>query len=337
MAALHFDMELDNRPLIRPFSIATGVRTHQPVLTVRLSQGDHVGVGQATGVSYLKDTPPQMKDQIAAVARQIEAGVDRSALQKILPAGGARAALDAALWDLDAKRTGVSVADQIGVKSGALESVFTIGLDTPEAMAERTHIESWRPILKVKLGGSPDQEAARIRAVADAAGSTRLVTDANAAWTPDQLIELAPIAADAGFELIEQPLPAGAEQAPDARAALLAASQSVPLCVDESFQSLDDFDAVADLYQFINIKLDKCGGLTEGLKIRDRARAKGLGIFVGCMISPTIAIAPAFLLAQGADYVDLDGPFWLHDEPVELTSDGLFAPISPQVWGGSHA
>ena len=334
---MRLDVELDNRPLIRPFSIATGIRTHQPVLTVRLSQGEHTGIGQATGVSYLNITPPEMKDQIAAVANQIEAGLDRSALQDILPAGGARAALDAAFWDLDAKRTGVSVADQIGAAPKALDSVFTIGLDSPEAMAERTRAESWRPILKVKLGGSPDEEAARLRAVAKAAGSTRLVTDANAAWTPDQLIELAPIAADAGFELIEQPLPAGAEQEPDARSALQTAAQSVPLCVDESFQSLDDFDAVADLYQFINIKLDKCGGLTEGLKIRDRARAKGLGIFVGCMISPTIAIAPAFLLAQGADYVDLDGPFWLYDEPVELTSDGLFAPISANVWGGPHA
>lgn len=334
---MQLDIEVENRALIRPFSISTGSRTHQPVLTVRLTQGQHSGVGQATGVSYRGENALVLKDQIEAVRDKIEAGVHLDSLQRLLPAGGARAALDAALWDLRAKRSGVSVAETLNLSSVPLETAFTIVLDSPEAMAEQTRGENWRPLLKVKLGGFFEEEAARMRAVAGASGNARLVIDANAGWTVPQLEDLAPVAAELGFELIEQPLPAGSEKDANIRAALKYAATFLPLCADESFQTLEDFDAVRGLYQFINIKLDKCGGLTEAIQIRDQARAEGLGIFVGCMVAPAVAIAPAFLLAQCAEFVDLDGPFWFFDEPVELTDDGLFSPISAKVWGGGYA
>lgn len=337
MAMLKLETIVEDRKLVRPFSISTGTRTHQPVLTVRLSDGHNIGVGQATGVTYLGENALILKDQVEAVRSEVEAGIDRDRLQDTLAAGGARYALDAALWDLDAKRSQTSVAQTLGLSPVPLETAFTIVLDTPDAMAEQTRGENWRPLLKVKLGGSATEEADRMRAVAEAAGSARLVIDANAGWSVAQLKELAPIAAELGFELIEQPLPAGSESDAGVRAALKNATTYLPLCADESFQTLEDFDRVRGLYQYINIKLDKCGGLTEALQIRDQARAEGFKIFVGCMVAPAIAIAPAYLLALGAEFVDLDGPFWMFDEPVSLTKNGLFSPIAPNVWGGAHA
>jgi L-alanine-DL-glutamate epimerase-like enolase superfamily enzyme len=326
----------DRPELVRPFIIATGARTHQPVLHVEVSDGHHVGRGQATGVSYRGETPDGLLEQLNICGGTLPADMTRDALAETLPAGGARSALDAALWELEAARSGTTVAALIGVNPKPVESAFTIVLDAPETMAEQARGENWRPLLKVKLGGSPELEAQRMRAVAKASGQARRVIDANAGWTPEQLVELAPLAAELGYELLEQPLTAGTEG--EAEDALRNAATHLPLCADESLQTLDDLDALDGLYQAVNIKLDKCGGLTAALAIRDAARARGLSVFVGCMVAPTIALAPAHLLAQGADYADLDGPFWFPDEPATLTGDGLFDVIAPDVWGGgTHA
>ncbi|MEM7728691.1 MAG: dipeptide epimerase [Pseudomonadota bacterium] len=333
MSRLNVDVQVEDRPLVRPFIISTGARTHQPTLTVTLHDGGFAGRGQATGVAYLGETADTMRARIEAVRSHLSGGLTRDRLAELMPAGGARAALDAALWELEAARANTTVAALIDTVPAAVESAFTIVLDTPDAMAAQTRSEAWRPLLKVKLGGSPELEEARMRAVTEAAGTARRVIDANAGWSPAQLETLAPIAADLGFELLEQPLAMGAEERDDARRALRSAGKAVPLCADESFQTLDDLDTVADLYQFVNIKLDKCGGLTSGLRIRSAARERGLGVFVGCMLAPTLAIAPAHLLAGGADYADLDGPFWFDGEPARLSEDGRFEAVEASVWG----
>jgi len=333
MTPLSLTLSIDAPKLVRPFIISTGARTHQPYLAVRVTDGQYVGRGAAAGLRYFGETPESLAAQIESVRDIFERGVSGLDLLDILPAGGARAALDAALWDLDAARAQTSVAAMLNISPKPVASAFTIVLDDPDIMAEQAREEAWRPLLKVKLGGSPDSEANRMRAVATAAPTTRKVIDANAGWTVSQLTTLAPLAAELGYELLEQPLPIGCEREPASRAALKRAAQSILLCADESFQTVADFDLITGLYQAVNIKLDKCGGLTSALAIRDTAKARGLAIFIGCMLAPTIAIAPAHLLAQDADYADLDGPFWFLDEPVSLTEDGLFAPIDPTLWG----
>lgn len=333
MTHLTLSLSIEAPKLVRPFVIATGARTHQPYLAVRLSDGQSVGRGAAAGLRYFGETPDSLSAQIEQVRIELERGVSRTDLLDILPAGGARAAIDAALWELEAARDHSTVAAALNIRPKPVPSAFTIVLDDPDAMAAQARVESWRPLLKVKLGGSADHETDCLRAVAQAAPSTRKVIDANAGWTVAQLGTLAPVAADLGYELLEQPLAIGCETDPAARAALLLAAQSLPLCADESFQTAADFDLIDGLYQAVNIKLDKCGGLTSALAIRDAARARGQAVFVGCMLAPTVAIAPAHLLAQDADYADLDGPFWFADEPVSLTPDGLFEPIDPALWG----
>jgi L-alanine-DL-glutamate epimerase-like enolase superfamily enzyme len=330
---LSLDATIENRPLIKPFSISTGVRTHQPVLSVRLRDGSCIGRGQATGISYLGETAHTLLKQIERVRAQVEHGIDRLTLTHILPAGGARSALDAALWDLDAARTGHPVSEQLGLTLKPLESAFTIVLDSPDNMAAQTREEGWRPLLKVKLGGSSDLEVERLRQVAEAAGQSRLIIDANAGWTVEDLDRLAPLAAELGYALLEQPLSTSEDKTDDGKQALRRASDYLPICADESFQTWDDFAHISGMYTAVNIKLDKCGGLTEGLRIRERAKAEDLKIFIGCMLAPTIAIAPAYYLAQAADYVDLDGPFWFPDEPAQLSRSGLFEPIEESVWG----
>lgn len=333
---LRLTLSVATPKLVRPFVIATGARTHQPYLSVRLTSGPHSGRGAATGIAYLGASPERLRDEIEAVRTQIESGIDRQALLQLLPAGGARAALDGALWELEAAQSGSTVAARLGLDPVPIASAYTIVLDTPEAMAAQARLDGWRPLLKVKLGGSPDEEETRLRAVALSAPKARKVIDANAAWTAQQLARLAPVAAACGYELLEQPLPAGSESRAEMRQSLVDASHHIPLCADESLQTLADLDSLLGLYQAVNIKLDKCGGLTSALSIRDEAREKGLSIFVGCMLAPALAIAPAHLLAQGADYADLDGPFWFDGEPVRLTQDGLFAPINPAVWGAGE-
>jgi L-alanine-DL-glutamate epimerase-like enolase superfamily enzyme len=333
MTPLTLTLSIDAPKLVRPFIISTGARTHQPYLAVRLSDGHSVGRGAAAGLRYFGETPDSLAAQIEGVRETIEQGVSRLDLLDILPAGGARAAIDAALWELEAARAHTTVAAQLHISPQPVASAFTIVLDDPDVMAQQARGEAWRPLLKVKLGGSSEDEAARMRAVATAAPDTRKVIDANAGWTVSQLATLAPLAAELGYELLEQPLPIGCEREPASRDALLSAGQFLPLCADESFQTMADFDLIAGLYQAVNIKLDKCGGLTSALSIRDEAKARGLAVFIGCMLAPTVAIAPAHLLAQGSDYADLDGPFWFLDEPVSLTEDGMFAPIDPTLWG----
>ncbi|MEE4155218.1 MAG: dipeptide epimerase [Erythrobacter sp.] len=329
MGRRRLGIEIETRALLRPFSISRGVRTEVAIVRVRLSQDGCEGRGAATGVTYRGESVETMLREIENRRSLIEQGAGREEINALLPAGGARAALDAALWELEAALAGTSVADLLGISPRPLASAFTIVLDDPAAMAEQAQTEAWRPLLKVKLGLDDGREAERIRAVRQAAPDAALVADANAGWSPETLGAMLPLLEECAYRLIEQPLPIGSE------ALLPLATAPLHLCLDESFDTSADLDRLPGGVTHVNIKLDKCGGLTEALTIRDRAEALGLGIFVGCMVGPSEAIAPAHLLAQRADYVDLDGPFWVEGEAdkARLNKGGLMLPIAPEVWG----
>ena len=253
----------------------------------------------------------------------------RTALLDQMPAGAARNALDCALWDYEAKRSGTSVAALAGLQRlDALTTAYTISLDNPDTMAAKAaHAAETMPLLKIKLGGEGDAD--RMRQIRAACPQARLIADANEAWTPALLPELMAIAAEAGFELIEQPLPAGQD------AALAQIRREVPVCADESLHTRSDLDRLRGRYDAVNIKLDKAGGLTEAFALAEAARASGLKIMVGCMVATSLAIAPAVLLAQGADWVDLDGPLLLarDREPSLRYEGGLLHPAPSQLWG----
>ncbi|MFW5660904.1 MAG: dipeptide epimerase [Oceanicaulis sp.] len=320
-----------SRRLRRPFVISTGPRTVQTAVEVRIRADGVEGVGEASGVSYLGETAEGMAARIETVRGAIEAGVSRADLLELLPPGGARFALDSALWDFEARATGRAVAEKIGVKDARAPQLtaFTISLDTPEAMEAAAREASGLGLLKVKLGGKDGLDGERARAVRRGAPEATLIADANAGWTAENLARDAEALAEAGFALLEQPLPAGADDA------LIGFDSPLPLCGDESVQSLADLDRAAERYEFINIKLDKCGGLTHALEMRERLRRLGCSLFVGCMICGVRAIAPAFLFARKADFVDLDGPLWLAEDETEITMDprGMLSAPPQGFWG----
>jgi L-alanine-DL-glutamate epimerase-like enolase superfamily enzyme len=258
----------------------------------------------------------------------VAGGLSRAELAILLPAGAARNALDCALWDLEAKRSGKSVDALAGL--GPLRPVltaFTLSLADPETMAARAREASTYPLLKLKLGGAGDKE--RLAAVRAAAPHARLIADANEAWQPQETESLLAIAAEVGVELIEQPLPAGKD------ALLAEIAHPVPICADESVHDRASLDALADRYDAVNIKLDKTGGLTEALLAAERARVLGLKIMVGSMVATSLAMAPALLIAQNAEWVDLDGPLLLErDRASGLRYDGsMIFPPSSELWG----
>jgi L-alanine-DL-glutamate epimerase-like enolase superfamily enzyme len=245
-----------------------------------------------------------------------------------MPAGAARNAVDCALWDWEAKHSGTGAAALAGLPApGPVTTAFTLSLGSADAMAARAASVPSMPLLKLKLGGVGD--AARLRAVRVARPDARLIADANEAWTPELLPELLAVAAETGIEVVEQPLPAGAD------AALAEIEREVPVCADEALHTRAELAALAGRYDAVNIKLDKAGGLTEALALAAEARAAGLRIMVGCMVATSLAMAPALLVAQDADWVDLDGPLLLaRDRQPGLAYEGaLVHPAPPGLWG----
>ena len=315
-------------PIAGSFVISRGAKTEAAVVTCTLSQDGATGRGECVPYARYGETLESVAAQIETARRDIETGVDRMALHSLMPAGGARNAVDCALWDLEAKLTGKRAFQIMGQAApGQLTTAYTLSLGSAASMAEQARANAQRPLLKIKVGG--DNDAARIRAVADAAPSSRLILDANEGWTEDNLVANLAMAADCGVALVEQPLPAGRD---DMLARIM---RPLPVCADESVHGPEDLAALAGKYDAINIKLDKAGGLTTALELRSRAREIGLGVMVGCMVGTSLAMAPAVLLAQGADYVDLDGPLLLaRDREPGLTYLGsqLFPP-EPALWG----
>ncbi len=285
------------------------------------------GRGECVPYPHYGETVESVLQQLNEVSHVLTSGIARNELQSILPAGAARNAVDCALWDLEAKQTSTSVASQLcEAPPSPLETAYTISIDTPDAMAEACQKAS-RPLLKVKVGGKNDAE--RIRVIANAVPDSRIILDANEGWREDNIAENLEAAARAGIALIEQPLPAGQDEM------LQNLPHHVPICADESAHITADLEKLVGLYDVINIKLDKTGGLTEAIKMRDAARESGFGLMIGCMVSTSLSMAPAVLLAQGAEFVDLDGPLLLEkDCPNGLLYEGsMVHPPNPELWG----
>jgi L-alanine-DL-glutamate epimerase-like enolase superfamily enzyme len=288
-------------PVITPFRITGRSFESFESLVVELEDDGVTGRGEALGVYYLDETGASMTAQVEAIAGRIEHGIDRDALQALLPPGGARNAVDCALWDLEAKRAGRRAWELAGIEPRLLETVFTIGLEaTPGQMAAKAAAAVTHGLLKVKLDGHLPLE--RIQAIRQARPDARIVVDANQGWTFEQLQTLAPAFAELGVQMIEQPLPRGAD------AELEQYTAPLPLCADESCLHLGELPQAARRYQMINLKLDKTGGLTHALALALAARAQGLGLMVGCMGGSSLAMAPAVTLGWLCDLVDVDGP-----------------------------
>jgi L-alanine-DL-glutamate epimerase-like enolase superfamily enzyme len=316
-------------PLAAAFTIARGSKTEAVVVVASVAEGENCGRGECVPYARYGESIESVSAAIEAVRSAIEAGVTRDELQTLMPAGAARNAVDCALWDLEAKLDGKSVATLICPEAPkALETAFTISLGTPEAMAEATKAASGRGLLKIKVG-APDGDIARIRAVHAAAGGAKLILDANEGWTAANLAENMQAAAEAGAVLIEQPLPVGQD------AVLATLAHPVPVCADESLHETHDLSALVGRYDFVNVKLDKTGGLTEALHLVAEARKHGFGVMVGCMVSSSLAMAPAVLLGQSADLIDLDGPLLMaRDRAHGLVYEGsTVAPPTAALWG----
>jgi L-alanine-DL-glutamate epimerase-like enolase superfamily enzyme len=312
-----------------PFEIAREVITHQPVLLLTLSDtAGHTGQAEAAGVDYDGETPASMAAQVAAVLPHLHDGLTGAELLQMLPAGGARNALDCALWDLRAKQTGVPVWQAAGLpRWQPVTTAFTIGLGDEATTRRKARAARPYPLLKLKVDAQRHLDV--VRMVREEHPAARIVVDANQAWSPALLRELLPLLAQAGVELVEQPLARGQD------AALDGLQSPIPLAADESCTDRASLAALVGRYQFVNIKLDKCGGLTEALALADESTRHALGLMVGNMCGTSLAMAPAFLLAQGCTYVDLDGPLLQQqDRAVSMQYDrGRIQPPPSALWG----
>src|SRR5277367_839671 len=315
--------------LARPFTTAHGVETTADVVIAEISDGDARGRGECVPLRRYAESIDSVVAALDAMKGAVFSGLNRETLQRALPPGAARNALDCAFWAIEAKRAYRSVAELAGLGAVApVVTAFTLALDTPEKMAELAAANRARPLLKLQLSG--DGAVERVRAVRHAVPASRLIVDANESWSEPQLTEFMPALADFRVELIEQPLPADADDA------LARVERPIPLCADESCRTLADLDRLDGKYEVINIKLDKAGGLTEALALAEEAKRRGVRIMVGGAISTSLGIAPALLVAQQAEIVDLDGPLRLSlDRGAGLGYDGsTICPADPKLWGG---
>jgi L-alanine-DL-glutamate epimerase-like enolase superfamily enzyme len=314
----------DRFRLAQAFVISRGARTEAQVLTVRITRGGHTGWGECVPYARYGETLASVTDQVAA----LDPNITRAELGQALAPGAARNAVDCALWDLEAKTSGRRVWDlaRLGAP-GPVITAYTLSLAPPDAMRAAAARNAHRPLLKIKLGGEGDM--ARLEAVRQGAPRARIIVDANEGWSADAYAELAPHLVRLGVALVEQPLPAGADDM------LAEIARPLPVCADESCHDRVSLPALKEKYDMLNIKLDKTGGLTEALALRAEARAQGFGVMVGCMVGSSLAMAPAVLVAQGASIVDLDGPLLLAEDraaPLDYDAAGVHPP-RPELWG----
>lgn len=327
--ARQLTVAVERFPIAGAFTIARGSRTEAVVVTVSLDEAGRRGRGECVPYARYGETAEGVTAAIEAFRPSLEAGLGRTELQERMPAGAARNAIDCALWDLDAKLGGAPAHVAAGIdRLLPATTAYTISLGEPAAMAEGAARAADRPILKIKLGG-PDGDLARIAAVRRAAPDATLLADANEGWTAANLHDHLAACADAGFALIEQPLPAGED------AILADASRAVIVCADESLHERRDLLALRGRYDAVNVKLDKAGGLTEALLLVAEAQRLGFDVMVGCMLGTSLGMAPALLLAARARFVDLDGPLLLaRDRDGGLRYEGsVVHPPSPELWG----
>lgn len=329
--ALALRLDVERFLLKEPFRITGHTMVHTDVVKVTLERDGACGRGEASGVYYRGDDTAHMVSGIEAVRSRIEAGVDRESLQQILPRGGARNAVDCALWDLESKMTGQAAWHLAKIDAPhPLVTTFTVSAKSPEQMAADACGYSHARAIKLKLTGGPE-DAARVRAVREARPDVWLGVDANQGFTRASLQTLMPVLVECGVSLIEQPLAAGQE------AELEGLRSPIPLAADESAQGIADLPRLAGRFDIVNIKLDKCGGLTEGLAMARAATELGLGVMVGNMLGTSLAMAPSYLLGQLCGTVDLDGPIFLRVDrtpPVEYMNGMIHCPEA--LWGTPH-
>ena len=310
-----------------PFITAVEVVDAIQVLQVTVSRGGISGRSETMGVDYLNETVESLQAELAALDHVTIAELDVKLLQNLLPPGGSRNGLDCALWDLQAKQSKGGISGVTGITIEPVNTLFTLSLDDPEAMARQASAVPDLRRLKLKLNADAPLEC--LTAIRAARPDAQLVIDANGSWSAELLMAIGDDLARCGVALLEQPLPRGADQA------LERLQYPVPVCADESCQSSAELEAAADRYDAINIKLDKCGGLTDALKMREWCLRYGKQIMVGNMLGSSLAMAPALLVAQGADFIDLDGPLWQQEdvEPPLSIVRGVIAPPDPELWG----
>ena len=316
-------------PIAGSFTISRGAKTSADVLYVEIEEQGAVGRGEAVPYTRYGESMEAGLAELARLAAPIAQGIDRATLQTLVPPGAVRNALDCALWDLEAKKAGAPVWQLAGLpQPQTLVTAYTLSLGSPVAMEKAAAAASSRPLLKLKLGGD-GLDAERVAAVRSAASASRLIVDANEAWRSDSLAREVAALMPYDIALIEQPLPAGDD------AALLDFESPVPFCADESAHDRESLAALEGKYQAVNIKLDKTGGLTEALAMRVAAEAMGFEIMVGCMVATSLAMAPAFLVAQGAAFVDLDGPLLLTKDRDggHRFENSLMHPPATNFWG----
>jgi L-alanine-DL-glutamate epimerase-like enolase superfamily enzyme len=323
-----FEIRSERFPLARAFTISRGSKTEAEVIVCTIRQGNSAGRGECVPYARYGETVASVRSAIEAIGDKITAGIDRQALLRAMPAGAARNAVDCALWDLEAKLSGrpaCEAADESPMRP--LTTAVTISLGRLEEMAAEARTRADRPLLKVKLGA--EMVAERLGAVAEAAPGARLIVDANEGWSEANIEENLAAAAHYGAVLIEQPLPAGKDTI------LRDIAHPVPICADESVHLANDLPKLKGLYDAVNIKLDKTGGLTAAMEMRKQARALGFGIMVGCMVGTSLGMAPALVVAQDADFVDLDGPLLLAADrsPGLVYQGSTVLPPAPALWG----
>ncbi|WP_170575599.1 N-acetyl-D-Glu racemase DgcA [Ruegeria atlantica] len=321
---MQIEVSRDVFRLAQVFTISRGSRTEAKVLTVRVTDGAYEGWGECVPYARYDETLESVEAEIAGLPETF----DRAALMELLPAGAARNAVDCALWDLEAKRAGKPAWELAGLPLPGPEiTAYTLSLDTPEAMKAQAAANAHRPLLKIKLG-TPD-DMPRLEAVRAGAPNSKIIVDANEGWSAEVYADLAPHLVRLGVALVEQPLPAGEDDA------LIGMERPVPVCADESCHDRSSLPKLKGKYDVVNIKLDKTGGLTEALALREQALAEGYRVMVGCMVGSSLAMAPATLLAQGAMVTDLDGPLLLaedRDNPLIFDDAGVHPPKA-ELWG----
>ncbi len=309
-----------------PFKITGYIFSAPDLIKVEIRENGIVGRGEGAGVYYLAETGASMLADVEAVRPALEQGLDRQALRRMLPAGGARNAIDCALWDLEAKLSGRSIWELTGITPGKTSTVYTIGINSPEEMARQARLLEGKQI-KVKL--DDDNPYERIAAVCAARPDAEIVVDVNQGWTFERLVELAPKFKELGVAMIEQPLPRGDD------AQLENYQSPITLCADESCLDTHEFEQAARRYQMINIKLDKTGGLTEALALAELAKARGIELMVGNMVGTSLAMAPGYVIAQLCRFVDLDGAWFLKSDREHPMSydNGIVSQPTAELWG----
>lgn len=325
MRALDIHVRHEAWPLREVFTISRGSKSVANVVVVTIQDGPHVGRGEAVPYARYGETVENVLAAITRATQQIARG---GSPHEVLQPGAALNAIDCALWDLEAKRSGISVCARAKLPAPSdVVTAYTLSLASPDQMAAKARTVPELPLLKLKLGGSGDD--ARMRAVRQARPDARLIADANEAWTADMLLPFLLVASELDFETVEQPLPQADEQL------LQSIDHLIPITADESVHTARDIPALVGLYDAVNIKLDKAGGLTGALELKRAARAAGMKIMIGSMVATSLAVAPALLLASDAEWTDLDGPLLLaRDRPHAIAiRNGIMSPADTRLWG----